>query len=50
VVEHLYRWNNWEIINNSDQFKKLDSQTVEFRVQVQPDKEEVVTYTAHYTW
>ncbi|HKV94943.1 MAG TPA: hypothetical protein VJW20_20525 [Candidatus Angelobacter sp.] len=50
VVEHLYRWNNWEIIKNSDQFKKLDSQTVEFRVQVPPDGEKVVTYTAHYTW
>lgn len=50
VVEHLYRWNNWEIVKNSDQFKKLDSQTVEFRVQVPPDGEKVVTYTAHYTW
>ena len=50
VVEHLYRWTNWEITQSSDQFKKLDSQTVEFRVPVQPNKEEVVTYTAHYTW
>src|SRR5215813_12803680 len=48
VVEHLYRWNNWEITQSSDQFRKLDSQTVEFRVPVQPNKEEVVTYTAHY--
>src|SRR5262249_7223443 len=38
VVEHLYRWNNWEITQSSDQFRKLDSQTVEFRVPVQPNK------------
>ena len=50
VVEHLYRWNNWEILKNSDEFKKLDSQTIEFRVQVPSDGEKVVTYTAHYTW
>jgi len=50
VVEHLYRWTNWEIAKNSDQFKKLDSKTVEFRVQIPPDGEKVVTYTAHYTW
>jgi hypothetical protein len=46
----LYRWTNWEITQSSDQYKKLDSKTVEFRVQVKPDKEEVVTYTAHYSW
>ena len=50
VVEHLYRWTNWEITKNSDEFKKLDSKTIEFRVQVPPDGEKVVTYTAHYTW
>lgn len=50
VVEHLYRWSNWEITKNSDEFKKLDSQTVEFRVQVPPDGEKVVTYIAHYSW
>jgi hypothetical protein len=50
VVEHLYRWTNWEIAKNSDPFTKLDSKTIEFRVQVPPDREKVVTYTAHYTW
>jgi hypothetical protein len=50
VVEHLYRWTNWEVISNSEPFNKLDSKTVEFRVQVPPDGEKVVTYTAHYKW
>ncbi|HEV7673597.1 MAG TPA: hypothetical protein VGQ12_03610 [Candidatus Angelobacter sp.] len=50
VVEHLYRWSNWDISKNSDPFNKLDSKTVEFRVKVPPDGEKVVTYTAHYSW
>jgi hypothetical protein len=50
VVEHLYRWINWEITQKSDAFEKKDSQTVEFRVPVEPDKEKVVTYSVHYTW
>src|ERR1044071_548278 len=45
VVEHLYRWTNWDIEKNSDPFNKLDSKTVEFRVKVPPDGEKVVTYT-----
>ena len=50
VVEHLYRWNNWEITAHSDEFKKTDAQTIEFRVPVKPDEEKVVTYTVHYSW
>jgi len=50
VVEHLYRWNNWEITQKSDDFKKTDSQTIEFCVPVKPDEEKVVTYTVHYSW
>jgi hypothetical protein len=50
VVEHLYRWNNWEITAKSDDFKKTDSQTIEFRLPVKPDEERTVTYTVHYSW
>ncbi|MGO9274203.1 MAG: DUF4139 domain-containing protein [Terriglobia bacterium] len=50
VVEHLYRGTNWEITEKSSTYLKTDSQTMEFRVQVSPDSEKVVTYTAHYTW
>ncbi len=50
VVEHLYRWSNWTISQKSDEFQKSDSQKVEFRVQVPPDKEKTVTYTVHYSW
>jgi hypothetical protein len=50
VVEHLYRWINWEITAKSDDYQKKDSQTVEFPVQVEPDKEKTLTYSVHYTW
>jgi hypothetical protein len=50
VVEHLYRWNNWNISAKSVDFVKKDSQTIEFPVTVEPDAEKTVTYTVHYTW
>jgi hypothetical protein len=50
VIEHLYRWNNWEVTQKSDDFTKKDSQTIEFRVPVKPDEERVITYTVHYSW
>jgi hypothetical protein len=50
LVEHLYRGATWEITAKSDTYLKTDSQTIEFRVQVGPDAEKIVTYSAHYTW
>jgi hypothetical protein len=50
VVEHLYRWSNWEITAKSDDFVKKDSQTIEFRIPVKPDEERTVNYTVHYSW
>ena len=50
VVEHLYRWSNWDITAKSDDFVKKDSQTVEFRIPVKPDEERTVTYSVHYSW
>jgi hypothetical protein len=50
VVEHLYRWPTWQITDKSMDFKKTDAQTVEFRVKVEPDAEQTVTYGVHYSW
>jgi hypothetical protein len=50
VVEHLYRWTNWDIRQPSNTFLKTDAQTIEFRIPLKPDEERVVTYTVHYTW
>jgi hypothetical protein len=50
VVEHLYRWSNWEIRNPSQAFTKKDARTIEFNVEVPADGEATVTYQVHYSW
>jgi hypothetical protein len=34
----------------SDEFKKLDSHTIEFRATLKPDEEKIITYRVHYSW
>lgn len=50
VVEHLFRWSDWRILRASTDYTKIDSSTIEFRVQIPADGEQTVSYTAHYFW
>ncbi len=50
VVEHLYRWSTWEMVRHATDYKELESQAIEFRVRVEPEKEETITYRVRYTW
>jgi hypothetical protein len=50
VLEHLYRGDNWEILQKSTDFTKLDSHTIQFPVQVAAKGETTVTYSVRYTW
>jgi len=50
VAEHMFRWSEWEILEESADHVKVDAQTVEWRVQVSADEEAKVTYTVRYTW
>jgi hypothetical protein len=50
VVEHLFRWSDWQILKATQDYTKLDTQTIEFRVKVAPDSESVVNYTVRYAW
>src|ERR1035441_5774412 len=50
VVEHLYRWTNWAITQESATHRQADSKTIEYEVTLGPDEEKTLTYTAHYTW
>ena len=50
VVEHLCRWSNWVITQESATHRQTDSKTIEYEVTLQPDEEKTLTYTAHYTW
>ncbi len=50
VVEHLYRWSNWEIQENSEGYFKKDSQTIEFLIKAPPGGEKKVAYRVYYWW
>ena len=50
VVEHLSRFDNWELKEKSTDYRSLDSHTIEFPVTVKPDEEKIVTYQVHFSW
>ncbi|MEX0742072.1 MAG: DUF4139 domain-containing protein, partial [Phycisphaeraceae bacterium] len=50
IRESLMRTRNWEIIQQSDDFEKIDAHTIEFDVTVPPEGDRTVTYTVRYTW
>lgn len=50
VVEHLFRWVNWEILEKSNPFTALNAQQIEFRVALKPDEEKILTYKVRYSW
>jgi hypothetical protein len=50
VVEHLYRWTNWDITEKSDPFLKTNAQEIEFRIPLKPDEVHTITYKVHYSW
>jgi hypothetical protein len=50
VVEHLYRALTWDIASSSAEYKKTDSRTIEFPVNLAPGEEKTITYSAHYIW
>jgi hypothetical protein len=50
VVEHMFRWSEWTILESSHGYEKLDAQTIEFAVPVEANGETVVTYTVRYEW
>ena len=50
VMEHLYRWTNWELEQASERYKKVDAQTVEFELQVPADGTHSLSYRVQYRW
>lgn len=50
VPETLYRWSNWQILNSSHTYTQTDSSSIEYRVEVPPQGETVITYTVQYTF
>jgi hypothetical protein len=50
IVEHLYRWTNWDISKTSDPFTKVDAQTAVFNVGIPPRRRKVLTCQVHCSW
>lgn len=50
VVEHLYRWSDWNITGPTMPFTKTDSETIEFVVKLKANETKSVSYTANYSW
>lgn len=50
VVEHMFRWTNWVISQNTVKFSPMDARTIEFVVDVPPDSEKTISYAVHYSW
>ena len=50
VLERLFRWSEWQILEESAPHSKLDAQTVEWRLQVPAQGEAELTYTVLYRW
>ena len=48
--ENLYRWANWKIIRQSEEYEKQDSRTIQFPVRIAKGGESTVRYTVRYTW
>ena len=50
VRENMYRWSQWDLVDQSVPSQKKDARTVEFPVRVAADGEATVTYRVRYTW
>jgi len=48
VVEHLFRWREWEIVQESAEHTQLDQGTVEWRLNLPADGQAILTYTVRY--
>ncbi len=50
VKENLYRWTNWKIVNATHPHETIDSRTIHFPVEIEPEGEVTIRYTVHYSW
>ncbi|MHC4993792.1 MAG: DUF4139 domain-containing protein [Planctomycetota bacterium] len=50
VIERLYRWKNWRIIRNTEDYEKANADTIHFEVDVPAGGSKVIEYTVRYTW
>ncbi|MCS6771099.1 MAG: hypothetical protein NZ740_03645 [Kiritimatiellae bacterium] len=50
VVEHLYRWPDYEIVKADAEYQQTGPQTIEFRAELKPGGRRAIHYTVRYRW
>ena len=50
VVEHLYRWPEYEIVKSDLDYQTTGPQTIEFRPELKPGGRRSIHYTVRYRW
>ena len=50
VVEHLYRWPEYEIVKADLEYVETDPQVIEFRPVLKPGGSRAIHYTVRYSW
>lgn len=50
VVEHLYRWSEYEIVKSDLDYQTVGPQTIEFRPELKPGGRRSIHYTVRYRW
>jgi hypothetical protein len=50
VVEHLFRWSEWRILESNADYTEMDASNIEFGVRLPANGERTVRYTVLYTW
>lgn len=50
VVEHLYRWSEFEIVKADAEYQSIGPQTIEFRPELKPGGRRAIHYTVRYRW
>lgn len=50
VKEHLYRWRNWKIEQRNLPFEKVNASTVEWKLEIAPEKSATIRYRVDYSW
>ncbi len=48
VVEHLYSYTNWEILESNFKYEKKDANTIEFKIPIDKNQEQIVNYKVRY--
>jgi hypothetical protein len=50
VKENLFRWTNWEILDATHEWKKVDARTIHIPVRIEAGEDVQVRYRVRYTW